>query len=39
MTTVLGKQFNSDDERREYFRSELRNKLPELKSIEGFSDW
>jgi DNA modification methylase len=36
MTTVLGKTFASDDERREYFRSELRKKLPELKSIEGF---
>lgn len=36
MTKVLGKTFASDDERREYFRGELRNKLPELKSIEGF---
>jgi DNA modification methylase len=36
MITVLGRQFNSDDERREYFRSELRSKLPELKKIEGF---
>ena len=34
--TVLGKTFNSDDERRAYFREELRKKLPELKNIEGF---
>lgn len=34
--TVLGKTFSSDEERREYFRNELRNKLPELKEIEGF---
>ena len=32
----LGKEFASDDERRNYFRSELRSKLPELKKIEGF---
>jgi DNA modification methylase len=32
----LGKEFNSEDERREYFRNELRTKLPELKKIEGF---
>ncbi len=32
----LGKTFASDDERREYFREELRKKLPELKKIEGF---
>jgi DNA modification methylase len=32
----LGKEFNSEDERREYFRTELRKKLPELKKIEGF---
>ncbi len=32
----LGKEFNSEDERREYFRYELRAKLPELKKIEGF---
>jgi DNA modification methylase len=36
MTTVLGKTFASNDERREYFRTELRKKLPELKQIEGF---
>ncbi len=34
--TVLGKTFNSEEERREYFRNELRIKLPELKQIEGF---
>ena len=34
--TVLGRTFKNDDERRECFREELRNKLPELKSIEGF---
>ena len=34
--TVLGKTFNSDEERRAYFREELRKKLPELKKIEGF---
>lgn len=32
----LGKTFNNEDERREYFRNELRKKLPELKKIEGF---
>ena len=32
----LGKDFNSEEERREYFRNELRTKLPELKKIEGF---
>ena len=34
--TVLGKTFNSEEERRAYFREELRKKLPELKKIEGF---
>lgn len=34
--TCLGINFNSDSERREYFRNELRKKLPELKLIEGF---
>lgn len=34
--TVLGKTFDSDEERRAYFREELRKKLPELKKIEGF---
>jgi hypothetical protein len=32
----LGKEFNSEEERREHFRKELRSKLPELKKIEGF---
>jgi len=34
--TVLGKTFNSEEERREYFREELRKHLPELKKMEGF---
>ncbi len=34
--TVLGLTFENDDERRAYFRSELRSKLPELRKIEGF---
>lgn len=34
--TVLGKTFANDDERREYFREELRKKLPELKKIDGY---
>ena len=34
--TVLGLTFESDEERRVYFREELRKKLPELKKIEGF---
>lgn len=33
---VLGKEFNSEEERRLYFREELRKKLPELKQMEGF---
>ena len=32
----LGREFNSEEERREYFRNELRVKLPDLKRIEGF---
>jgi DNA modification methylase/rubredoxin len=32
----LGKSFASEDERRDYFRKELRKKLPELKKVEGF---
>ena len=32
----LGKEFNSEEECRDYFRNELRTKLPELKKIEGF---
>ena len=35
-TTVLGITFNSEEERRTYFREELRKKLPELKKMEGF---
>jgi hypothetical protein len=34
--TVLGKTFNSEEERRVYFRAALREKLPELKKMEGF---
>jgi DNA modification methylase len=34
--TVLGKTFNSNEERRVYYREELRKRLPELKNIEGF---
>jgi len=32
----LGKKFHSEEERRAYYRNELRTKLPELKEIEGF---
>ncbi|PFT90556.1 DNA methyltransferase [Bacillus cereus] len=32
----LGMKFENDEARREYFRNELRGKLPELKEIEGF---
>lgn len=32
----LGKEFASEEERKEYFSNELRRKLPELKKIEGF---
>ena len=31
--TVLGMTFGSDEERRAYFREELRKKLPELRII------
>jgi DNA modification methylase len=34
--TCLGKTFATEDERRSYFRDELRQKLPELRKIEGF---
>jgi DNA modification methylase len=34
--TVLGKTFTNDDERREWFRNELRKQLPELKEMEGY---
>lgn len=33
---VLGKEFTTEEERRTYFREELRKKLPELKQMEGF---
>lgn len=32
----LGKRFSCEEERREYFRNELRKKLPELKNVDGF---
>lgn len=34
--TVLGITFSNDEERRAYYRNELRKKLPELRTIEGF---
>lgn len=34
--TVLGMTFPNDEERRAYFREQLRAKLPELRKIEGF---
>lgn len=34
--TVFGLTFKNDEERRQYFREELRKKLPELRNIEGF---
>ena len=34
--TCLGIQFESDAKRREFFREELRKKLPELRLVEGF---
>lgn len=34
--TCLGIQFENDEKRREFFREELRKKLPELRLIEGF---
>lgn len=34
--TCLGMTFANEDERRSYFREELRKKLPELRHIEGF---
>ena len=34
--TVLGKTFNTEEERRAYFKDELRKHLPELKKMEGF---
>lgn len=32
----LGMEFANDEARREYFRNELRKRLPELRKIEGF---
>ena len=32
----LGMTFESEEARREYFRNELRQKMPELRKIEGF---
>lgn len=34
--TVLGRTFANDEERRSFFRAELRKKLPELKKVEGY---
>lgn len=34
--TCLGIQFENDTKRREFFRDELRKKLPELRLVEGF---
>ena len=34
--SCLGKEFDTEDARREWFRNELRSKLPELKKMEGF---
>ena len=34
--TVLGMTFENDEERRKYFREELRKRLSELRKIEGF---
>jgi len=34
--SCLGMSFDSDENRREFFRNELRGKLPELKQMEGF---
>ena len=34
--TVLGQTFKNDEERRRFFREELRKMLPKLKKIEGF---
>ena len=34
--TVFGLTFKNDEERRQYFRGELRRRLPELRKIEGF---
>ena len=34
--TCLGREFPNDEARREFFREELRKRLPELRMIEGF---
>lgn len=34
--TIFGMTFKNAEERRNYFREELRKKLPELKNIEGY---
>lgn len=34
----LGISFNSDEERKTFFRNELRKKLPELRLLDGFPD-
>ena len=34
--TVFGLTFKNNEERRQYFREELRRRLPELRKIEGF---
>lgn len=34
--TVLGHTFKNDEERRQWFREELRKMLPELKQMEGY---
>ena len=34
--TCLGIEFENDEKRRDFFREELRKKLPELRLIEGF---
>lgn len=34
--TVFGLTFKNDEERRQYFREELRRRLPKLRKIEGF---
>ncbi len=34
--TCLGQKFPNEEARREFFREELRKKLPELRNIEGF---
>lgn len=33
---ILGKTFNSEEEAREYYKADLKKRLPELKEIEGF---